>query len=68
MKNLLGAGKTAALVTSAFINGALVVVVALETAMLYLGIKDEKKKERERTEINIKRFADAYKKEHGDHE
>lgn len=63
MKTLFGGIKTTALVVSAFLNGALCAVIAVEIAMIYVKAKaeeDAKKKHR-----SFDDFARAYRKEHG---
>lgn len=63
MKTLFGGIKTTALVVSAFLNGALCTVIAVETALIYVKAKEEDAKKNKHRSFDD--FARAYRKEHG---
>ena len=65
MKTLFGGIKTTALVVSAFLNGALCSVIAIETALIYMKAKAEAEDKDKKRHRSFDDFARAYRKEHG---
>lgn len=65
MKTLFGGIKTTALVVSAFLNGALCAVIAVETALIYVKVKEEEEAKKKHRSRSFDDFARVYRKEHG---